>query len=135
MPLLSSFPNYCYMVIHNSFNDFILFLYVHMSKVDNTYDPNELAVIKTKMTKLFDAGTDIEQKLYITLRQYNAFDKTKLKALFEDSLSHFNKDGTLQKKNIFADLQEIIQADGKIDNTESKALNALKQIIDQKLSV
>ena len=37
------------MLLHATFPDFILFLYVHMSLADSSYDPSEMAAIKTKM--------------------------------------------------------------------------------------
>lgn len=116
------------MVIHPTFADFILFLYVHMSQADKMYDPAEMEVIKSKMANLFPAGTDFEQKLYTTIRQYNSFDKTKLKSLFEDTIRHFNKKDAL--KNVYADVQDIFNADGKVDHSETKALETLKQIIE-----
>lgn len=115
------------MVIHTSFPEFILFLYVHMSQADKNYDPNELAVIKSKMENLFPPGTDFEQKLYSAIRQYNSFDKTSLESLITDSIKHFNNKGF---ENVYADIQEIIGADGNVDTAETKALAALKHMID-----
>jgi len=51
------------MVIHANLPDFILFLYVHMSRADDSYDPTEMAAIKSKMNNLFSKGTDLEKKL------------------------------------------------------------------------
>lgn len=118
------------MVIHSSFSDFILFIYVHMSEADHDYTPEEMAVIKSKMMTLFPAGTDFEKKLYTTIRTYNSFDKSKLNDLFEDTFHHFIKDGFAEKNKVYADLQEIISADGRIDKSETSALNALKKIIE-----
>lgn len=117
------------MILHNNLNDFILFLYVHMSEADSSYDPKEIAVIKTKMAGLFSEGVDFEQKLYTTLREYNTFDKANLNQLINDSFSHFeNSDATRNK--LINDLQEIVNADGKIDPAEGKAFNVLKEMID-----
>ena len=118
------------MVIHNSLPDFILFVYVHMSEADHNYDPNEMAVIQGKMAALFPNEVDFEKKLYTTIREYNAFDKSNLNELFQDSFDHFAKDEFKQKNQLYHDLQEIIMADGKIEQSEAKALNALKEIID-----
>lgn len=114
------------MVIHSSFADFVLFLYVHMSHADNQYDPSELAAIKIKMTKLFPAGTDFERKLYLAIREYNSFDKSKLNELWKESFQHF---GEAQQNNVYTDMYEIVRADGRIDQSEAKALDTLKQII------
>jgi len=117
------------MVIHATFPDFILFLYVHMSRADDSYDPAELSAIKGKMGALFSEDTDLERKLYSTIREYNSFDKSKLISLFEDTVNHFSET-TPEKARILKDLSEIIQADGKIDESEKNALDALKRIID-----
>lgn len=117
------------MILHSSFPDFILFLYVHMSHADSSYDPYELSTIKVKMSGLYPEGTDIERKLYQTIREYNSFDKSKLAELFEETLRHFDLD-TPKKNNVYNDLYEIMQADGKVEQEETKTLETLKQIID-----
>lgn len=117
------------MVIHSTFKDFILFLYVHMSRADENYDPNEMATIKDKIGGLFDKDTDIEKKLYMAIRQYNSFDRSKLPMLFKASFKHFDQDHTVLKNDFYNDLNEIIAADGKVELSESKALEALKEII------
>lgn len=118
------------MVIHSSFADFILFLYVHISQADKKYDPTEIAVIKSKMTGLFSSEVDFEKKLYATIQQYNSFDKSKLTALFNDTFHHFSKEAPLQKARVYTDMHEIIRADGKVDKEEAEALETLKQIIE-----
>ena len=117
------------MVIHANLPDFILFLYVHMSRADDSYDPTEMAAIKNKMNGLFSKGTDIEKKLYLTIREYNSFDKNKLTELLSDSINHFSANTTVDA-HLFNDLREIIQADGKVDQSEMNALEALKRMID-----
>ena len=116
------------MVIHANLPDFILFLYVHMSRADDSYDPTEMAAIKKKMNNLFSKGTDLEKKLYGTIREYNSFDKHKLSELLSDSIQHFSNDAV--DARLFNDLKEIIQADGKVDQAEMNALEALKRMID-----
>ena len=116
-------------MIHDSLPDFVLFLYVHMSHADNSYDPQELGAIKEKIKTLYKAGTDLEKKLYLAIREYNSFDKSRLNELFEDSFRHFGHQSPLIHQ-VFADLHEIIQADGRIDQAETKALESLTSIID-----
>ncbi|HYG20159.1 MAG TPA: TerB family tellurite resistance protein [Ohtaekwangia sp.] len=116
------------MVIHNSYPDFILFLYVHLSHADNSYDPAEMAAIKEKMKKLFPEGTDFEKKLYGALRQYNSFDRSKLAELFKSSFQHFNE----VPSNVVSDMREIISADGHVNPSETQALETLRQMIDSK---
>jgi uncharacterized tellurite resistance protein B-like protein len=97
--------------------------------VDDSYDPTELGTIKNKMHKLFPGDIDPEKKLYTTLRQYNSFDKSKLYELVRDSLNHF-KDQISEKENIYADLYEIIEADGQLTQSETKSLETIRKIID-----
>ena len=117
------------MVLHSSLSDFILFLYVHMSHADDSYDPLEMAAIKEKMGGLFSEDTDLERKLYLTIREYNSFDKSKLSELFEDTFNHFGQDPSLTS-DVYNDLREIIQADGNVNPSEHKALEFLKDLID-----
>jgi uncharacterized tellurite resistance protein B-like protein len=118
------------MVIHNSFPDFLLFLYVHMSEADSNYDPAEMALIKKKMHSLFPKGTDLEQKLYRTIRDYNNFDKAQLDELFKDTFDKFQGANPELRQNLFKDIQEIAGADGALNPSESKALETLKKIIE-----
>ena len=117
-------------MIHNSFPDFLLFLYVHMSEADHNYDPAEIALIKKKMLGLFPKGTDLEQKLYRTIRDYNDFDKTQLDTLFKDTFKKFRGANPELRETMFKDIQEIAGADGAINSSESQALEALKRIIE-----
>lgn len=119
------------MIIHKTLSDFILFLYVHMSHSDSNYDPTEMAVIKTKMMSIFPAGTDIEKKLYGTIREYNTFDKTKLDDLLAASIKHFKSDNRVKDSTVFTDIEDIIRADGKVSSSESKALEAITKIISK----
>jgi len=116
------------MVIHSTFSDFVLFLYIHLSNADSHYDPTELLVIKAKMTSLYEEDINFEKKLYQTIREYNAFDKTKLNKLFRDSFMYFKPNKV--KSKLLTDLHEIVNADGNVSPSENKALESLKEIID-----
>lgn len=118
------------MVIHKSFSDFLLFLYVHMSDADAEYDPAEMAVIKKKMADLFPSSVDFEQKLYLTIREYNSFDKSQLDELFKDTLLYFQKEESEREEKMFNDIREIISADGSMNESESKALESFRKMIE-----
>lgn len=123
-------PNYFhFMIIHKTLSDFILFLYVHISHSDSNYDPSEMAVIKTKMAVLFPDDTDIEKKLYTTIREYNSFDKSRLEALFSETIQHFKEGNPIPDATVFSDIQEIIRADGKVKVSEVNALTLISSII------
>jgi len=116
------------MVIHKTFEDFLLFLYVHISRADSNYDPKEMAVIQEKMKGLYPSKVDFDKKLYLTLREYKDFDKTKLNDLCVDTIRHF-KAGK-EKEKILNDLSDIINADGHVQATETTALDNLKKTIE-----
>jgi uncharacterized tellurite resistance protein B-like protein len=118
------------MVIHSSFSDFILFLYVHVAHIDNTYDPKEIALIKSRMARLFSEGTDIERKLYQTIREYNTFDRKNINELIRDSFAFFSEDSETQKTKLFEDVKSIIEADGHVNELETEVFRAIKRIVD-----
>jgi uncharacterized tellurite resistance protein B-like protein len=118
------------MVLHTTFPDFVLFLYVHISHVDSAYDPAELKLIKEKMARLFPGGTDMEKKLYTALREYNKFDKSQIADLIKDSFQHFSEVKSSQKSKVYTDIHDIIKADGKVDSSEARALDALRELIE-----
>src|SRR6187431_1833546 len=118
------------MVIHNTFEDFVLFIYIHMSHADNSFDPTELSAIKSKMSNLFPGEKNMEQKLYTAIREYNDFDKTKLREVFEGSFKHYSEHDNERLVEAVNDLSEIIKADGKVDQDEERMLRAFKQLID-----
>jgi len=117
------------MVIHNSFADFVLFLYVHMAHADGDLHVTEVKVIKEKMAKLFP-GENVDSKFASALDEYNAFDKKNLNKLFHASFAHFDTIKFAQKYRVYGDMYDIIYADGKVLESETKALEELKDIID-----
>lgn len=58
------------------------------------------------------------------------FDQSKLTELCKDTFSHFSQVKFAQKYKIYTDMYEIVNADGTIDESETKALEVLKKIID-----
>ncbi len=119
------------MVIHHSFADFVLFLYVHMAHADGEFHELELSLVKDKMLKLFHPEeVDLDSKLNEAITQYNAFDKNQLRILYRDTFDHFANIKFAQKYKVYTDMYGIINADGKIEESETNALNELKEIID-----
>lgn len=118
------------MVIHQSFNDFVLFLYVHMAFADGEFHPLEREVIKSKMTRLFPGESDPDAKLDQSVTQYHGVDKKSLRELIHETFLHFHNVKSVQKYHIYTDMYDIINADGKIDASETQALDELKQIIN-----
>jgi uncharacterized tellurite resistance protein B-like protein len=118
------------MVIHKTFSDFVLFLYVYIAFADGSLHPLERETILEKMKKLFPNSDDFEEKLNKEIHLYDDFDKNQLKTLFRDTFKQFSKVTFTQKYKIYTDMYEIVQADGKVHESETVALDALKEIID-----
>ncbi len=78
---------------------------------------------------LFPDDTDIEKKLYTTIREYNSFDKSRLEALFSETIQHFKEGNPIPDATVFSDIQEIIRADGKVKVSEVNALTLITSII------
>lgn len=118
------------MVIHDNFADFVLFLYIHMAHADGVYHPSEREVIADRIPKLFPEETDITGKLAKAEKQYTATDRAQIDTIIKDTFKHFNSVRFAQKYKVYTDMYDIIHADGKVEESETKALNQLKDIIE-----
>jgi len=118
------------MVIHDNFADFVLFLYIHMAHADGVYHPAEREVIAERIPKLFPAETDITSKLARAEKQYEAVEKSKIETIIRETFQHFHSVKFAQKYKVYTDMYDIIHADGKVEESETKALNRLKDIIE-----
>lgn len=118
------------MVIHKTFADFVLFLYVHMAHADGEYHSTEERTILEKIPKLFPNEGDPKTKLHETVKQYRSVKAHELKALIHDTFFHFDSVKFSQKYKVYTDMYDIIHADGKVHEAEERALRELKEIID-----
>ncbi len=118
------------MKVHESFSDFVLFLYVHMALSDGFLHHNEEIVILDKLTKLFPHEGNPKKKFDEALAGYNNFDLSTLNEFIQHSFKHFNQIKFAQRYKIYTDMYDIMHADGKVDHAETHALNTLKEIID-----
>jgi uncharacterized tellurite resistance protein B-like protein len=123
------------MVIHQNFADFVLFLYIHMAYADGEYHPKEHDVIVGKVHKLYPATSDAEGLVASAEKVYRATDKTRIGTIIRETFRHFNSVKFSQKYKIYTDMYDIIHADGKVDESETAALNELKEIIELGASI
>jgi uncharacterized tellurite resistance protein B-like protein len=117
------------MVIHSSLPDFVLFLYVHLAQIDESYDPRELAVIKSRMKTLFPEDTDLERKLYQAIREYQKIDKASIGKICADTIAFFKQGGSQFSPKLLKELEEIVKADGNLEQSEQQALDRLTEIL------
>lgn len=132
-PFLFIFKAYSYsktMVIHKTFADFVLFLYVHMAFADGEYHPSEEKEILTKVKKLFPSESDPKKRLDDAVAQYKTIKKEDLRTIIHDTFQHFTQVKFTQKYKVYTDMYDIVHADGKVHEAEERALKELKEIID-----
>ncbi len=118
------------MIIHEKFSDFVLFLYVHMAYADGGLHRTEKEVILAKMKKLFPDESNPGRKLQAVEKQYLDLDSRKIGELIASTFEHFKQIKFSQKYKVYADMYDIINADGVVDESETAALSELKKIID-----
>jgi uncharacterized tellurite resistance protein B-like protein len=118
------------MIIHKDFSEFVLFLYIHMAYADGVFHPSEKDAIMSKMSKLFPAESDPRKKIAAAEKEYLLLDSGKVTEVIHDTFKHFSGVKFNQKFKVYTDMYDIINADGKVDQAETMALNALKKIID-----
>lgn len=118
------------MLVHTNFSDFATFLYVHMAHADGDYHPEEMHVIIDKMKKLYPSSEDLHNKLDQTLAAYRGLDKDTISQVIRTSFKEFSHVKFAHKYKVYTDMYDIINADGKVDESETQALEELKQIIN-----
>lgn len=118
------------MVIHSNFPDFVLFLYVHMAFADESMHGSEEEVILTKMAKLYPGESDLKNKFDEAAAAYRKLDRESVMGIIKDTFKHFDQVKFAQKYKIYTDMYDIVNADGKIEESEKHALENLKAIID-----
>ena len=123
------------MVIHKSFADFVLFLYIHMAHADSEFHSLEKGVILEKMLKVFPHEENRDKKFEDAVSEYRSIDQSKVTSIIRDTFKHFDQVKFAQKYKVYTDMYDIINADGRVDESETKALNELKQIIEMGVEI
>lgn len=118
------------MVIHKTFSDFVLYLYVHIANADGALHKDEERVIIEKMDKHFPLEGDHKRRYDETVNAYKKMTNVDHHLLIKESFNHFDHIKFSQRYKIYADMYDIIHADGKVSEAETKAVNELKEIID-----
>ena len=118
------------MVIHKSFADFVLFLYIHMAHADSDFHATEQQVILKKMARLFPEEPEMEKKLEKANEEYELLSPERIPGVIRETFALYKDVKFAQKYKVYTDMYDIINADGKIDESETEALNELKEIIE-----
>lgn len=118
------------MIIHTNFQDFVLFLYLHMAHADGSMHSQEENIVREKMQKLFPAEIDLNQKFEDALAIYKGVKPEEVPAVIKETFEHYKDVRFALKYKVYTDMYDIINADGKVDESETSALDLLRRIID-----
>ena len=123
------------MVLHKQFQDFVLFLYAHMALCDGSMHENEELVILDKMSKIFPGEPDPKKRLTAAVAEYKSIDPALVNTVIRDSFKFFDQVKFAQKYKIYTDMYDVVNADGRVEESERKALNSLRDIIDMNADI
>lgn len=101
-----------------------------MAHADGEFHSLEKSVVLNKMSKIYPKESNLEQKFNDAVSQYKGIDQSQVTTVIRDTFKHFDQVKFQQKYKVYTDMYDIINADGKIDESETKALYELKQIIE-----
>ena len=118
------------MIIHDNFQDFVLFLYLHMAHSDGSMHSQEENIVREKMQKLFPEGTDLNLKFEEARAAYQAIKPEEVPAIIKVTFDHYKDIKFAVKYKVYTDMYDIINADGKVDESETSALDLLRRVID-----
>jgi hypothetical protein len=114
----------------DSFQDFVLFLFMFMAHSDGEYHEQEQRVILNKVKKLFPKHEDPKKLVEEANVGFKQIPETQLETIIESAFRKFSFIGFHEKYRVFRDLYEIIHADGVVHQDEQEAIEKLKRIID-----
>jgi uncharacterized tellurite resistance protein B-like protein len=101
-----------------------------MALADNYLHPAEEEVILGKMAKLFPTETNPKQKFDAALLHYKTLPHSDVMDIIRGTFKQFDHVKFVQKYKVYTDMYDVINADGKVEESEKIALDSLKEIID-----
>jgi uncharacterized tellurite resistance protein B-like protein len=105
--------------------DFSLLLLLHMAHVDGSLHPNERETIIERMKEMFPEYL-IEVRVRTIEQAYQKLGSVRAEDLLLSSLTRFAATTSEKRKEIFAALFDIINANGRVDTSETHTLQVFK---------
>ena len=106
--------------------DFTLLLLLHMACVDGSLHPNEKDTILERMKGLFPDISALNEKLTESELQYGKLGYARAEELLRISLPKFSHIDPIKRKEIYAALFDIINANGRVNEEETQTLQIFK---------
>lgn len=118
--------------LFESYGEYILFLFIHVANADFAVKGVEIDVILQKMEDYFPDIEDEEvlRNLFVKLTdEYDTLNDTDINHVIFNNFMKF-KTSNANTSRILVDLHEIINADGYIDESETRVLSDLKKLLE-----
>jgi hypothetical protein len=106
-----------------------------MAMCDGSMHENEELVILDKMSKIFPAEADPKKKLMDAIAEYKSIDPALVNTVIRDSFKFFDQVKFAVKYKIYTDMYDVVNADGRVEESERKALDSLRNIIDMNAEI
>ena len=116
------------MKILSTFNEFAAFLFLHVARTDGTLHENESHQVQQKIARLFPEQ-DVQEIFRKTLEHYHALKQEEIAHFIRESFDQFRNESFASKYNMFTDLYDIVNSDGKIEEAETAVLNQIRELI------
>lgn len=109
-----------------SIEDFAILILVHMATVDGSLHPTEMDTIADRIQKLFPQISNVKEKMFQISESIVRKGKEFSEKVIEDGAAKLNVLTTDQKKELYVMLFDIINADGRVNQEETRTLRLLK---------
>ena len=120
--------------IFKQYQDFIIFLLVHIANSDFSMKGAEIEVIISKMEDYFPDVEDLDKlrSKFVNIQEaYESLNDSDINHLIYYNYLGF-KDTAVHPERIVNDLQEVILADGLIHERETKTFESIKKLLNIK---
>lgn len=113
------------------YEEFLLFLLIHIANADHMFKLDEAIVILAKMEDLFDTTDGVDKLLGIFMQMQDEYDSLSNEEIIKVIQSNFQKFDIQEEMadRLFNELYEVVNADGHIHENETKAIERIKQLI------
>ncbi len=118
--------------IFDQYQEFIIFLLIHVANSDFSLKAAEIEVILGKMEDYFPEIEDMDElrsKFINVQDNYNELNDSDINHLIYHNYLNF-RDKEINTMRIVNDLQEVIMADGLIHERETKAFESIKKLLN-----
>ncbi|MFT4804021.1 MAG: putative tellurite resistance protein B-like protein [Marivirga sp.] len=120
--------------IFSAYQEFILFLLIHVGNSDYSLKSAEIEVILSKMEDYFpdiEESDELRSTFVNYQDNYQELNDSDINHIIYNNYLHY-KDREINANRMLNDLNEVIMADGLIHEMETKTLESLKKLLNIK---